>query len=247
MAFDDNGVCAPVKTEKTYLSGTAADQPVLPSDLPVVSVAVFLPAGFEDQEVATVLDVLGWASYRADTAQVKVTTCGFASLAKGAFGTQVAVDQLLGGMDPAEFACDHAALVVPGGFHNLGFDQAYCEPVYQLVRAFRALGKPIATFCVGSVLVANAGVLKGGRATTYALSSHHDNMGALRAGGCTPVEEGGFVEWDGILSCSGPEFAQQTAERLLEILLGEQATSRIKALRRGGVPRSGESASKPAR
>ncbi len=219
--------------ERVYLSGTASDQPVEDDGLVTVKVLVFIPAGFEDQEVATVLDVLGWSAYRPSSHKVLVTTCGFGAEKSGAFGTRVHVDIILSNTNVQQLADGHDALVVPGGFHNLGFDEAYCGEVYELIRAFRKQGKPLATLCVGSVLAANAGVLKGGHATTYALSSRHDNPGALRAGGCAQVDESGFVEWSGILSCSGPEYSQEVAERLLELLVGQDASSRIKAQRSG--------------
>lgn len=124
------------------------------------------------------------------------------------------------------------ALVVPGGFHNFGYDEVYCETVYALVRAFRAQGKPVATMCVGAVLVADSGALEGGRATTYRLSSRHDNAGRLVRGGCEVVDEP-VVEWNGIITCSGPAHAEEVLARLLARLVGLESAAEIARYRSG--------------
>ena len=130
-------------------------------------------------------------------------------------------------------ACDYDALVIPGGFHNLGFDEAYGSDFRALARAFSQAGKPIATMCVGVLPVAEAGVLRGGRATTYTMSSRHDNAGRLRELGCEFVDEP-VVESRGVISCAGPAYSEQVAALLLERVAGPEAAAEVMRYRSSG-------------
>lgn len=211
-----------------YLSGTKEDQPTNAADLEIKRVLVFLAEGFVDSEAACVLDVLGWTHYRPSIATIEVETAGMRSEVHGAFGTSVHVDLSIDAVDPLRYD----AFVLPGGFHNLGFDEAYDERVRTLARSFHERGCPIATFCVGVLPVAEAGLLAGGKATTYAFSKRHDNRGVLRENGCTVMEDP-VVEWNGILSCSGPAHSEQVAYRLLEMLVGSDAAAEVRRYRNG--------------
>ena len=211
-----------------YLSGIESDQPTRASDLMAKRVLVFVPEGFVDSEAACMFDVLGWTRYRPTVATVAVETVGMRREVHGAFGMRLSTDWLIDDVDPLRF--DAFALI--GGFHNLGFDEAYDVRVGNLARGFHERGCPIATMCVGVLPVADAGLLEGGRATTYALSSRHDNRGRLREHGCEVVDDS-VVEWDGILSCAGPAYGEQVAYRFLEMLVGPDAVSEVRRYRGG--------------
>lgn len=213
---------------EVYLSGTASDQPAHAADLPHYRILLFLPAGFEDAEVAAVLDILGWTAYRPSIATVEVVKTGLQPAVSGAFGLRFDVDVPFGQVNVA----DYDALVIPGGFHNFGFDEMYSEPVYQLIRQARHAGLPIATMCVGILPVACAGVLEGGRATTYELSRRHDNAAVLREHGCQHTGND-VEEWEGIISCSGPAFSETVVMRLLELVAGKSAADEVARYRAG--------------
>ena len=52
-------------------------------------------------------------------------------------------------------ADDFDTLAFPGGFETYGFyEQAYSEPVVNLIRRFDELMKPIASICVGALPLA---------------------------------------------------------------------------------------------
>lgn len=212
----------------TPLSGTSADQPAKIEELPHKRALMVLAQGFEDSEAVCVLDIMGWTGYRPTIATVSVDIAGFHDSVRGAFGTLLATDLLI---DDAA-ASDYDALVIPGGFHNRGFDEIYDERIRKLVRAMRDKQAPIATMCVGVLPVAESGVLVGGKASTYALSSRHDNLGRLSELGCEPVREP-LVEWDGVVSCSGPAFSEAVVYRLLEMLVGTEAAAEIRRYREG--------------
>lgn len=213
---------------EVYLSGSAAVQPKGADELVSKRVLVFLAQGFEDAEAACLIDVLGWTNYRPTVASVAVDIAGFHNEVRGAFGTRYGVDVQVEDVDPQLYD----ALVIPGGFHNLGYDEAYDHRVVELARAFAERGCPIATLCIGVLPVADAGALEGGKATTYTFSSRHDNPGRLRDGGCEFVQEP-LVEWKNVISCSGPVHSEAVARRLLEILVGEEAAVEVFRYRTG--------------
>lgn len=210
------------------LSGWASDQPVDADSLPNKRVLLLLAEGFDDAEAACALDVLGWTRYRPSVATVDVDVAAFKGQVSGAFGTVIRADVLVDDVDPG---C-YDALVVPGGFHNLGYGEVYDERVYRIIRHMRDRGCPIATMCVGVVPVAEAGVLAGGRATTYPFSSRHDNVGRLRDLGCDPVADS-VAEWDGVISCSGPAYSERVMHLLLERVAGKAAAGEVQAFRSG--------------
>lgn len=210
------------------LSGTEADQPVAEDALDVKRVLMFLAEGFEDAEAVCAIDVAGWTHYRPSIATVELDITGFHDIVRGGFGTSIPIDIGFDDVDPAAYD----ALIVPGGFHNRGFDEAYDERLRRLVREMRALGCPIATMCVGVLPVAEAGVLNGGTAVTYALSSRHDNAARLRDLGCTVSDEP-VAEWDGIISSSGPAYSDQVMHRLLELVAGPRAAAEAARYRSG--------------
>lgn len=212
----------------SFLSGFESDQPMEADALQSKCVLVFLAEGFEDSEAAVLVDVLGWTHYRPTIACIDVEIAALHKVVHGAFGSSYEADVLI-----ADTEIDrYDALVIPGGFHNRGFDEAYCEEVRDLARAAHVRGIPIATMCVGVLPVAESGVLVGRVATTYALSSRHDNEGRLREMGCT-VASGTFAVDGGVISCSGPAQAEEVAFELLKQLVGSQAAEEVARYRRG--------------
>ena len=212
---------------KKYLSGDKNTQLATDEELKHKSVLLLLAQGFEDVEAVTTLDILGWTAYRPSIATVKVTKCGFHDEVTSGFGMTLKTDLNINEVSPD----DYDALVIPGGFHNLGYDEVYDDEVKELVEAFHAQDKPIATMCVGILPIAETGLLAGGEAATYAFSSKHDNYGKLRKHDCSPVD--GVADWKEIISCSGPAYSEQVIMMLLEYIVGKEAAAEVSRYRRG--------------
>ena len=121
--------------------------------------------GCEIYEAAAFYDVLGWSG-EYGTEEVKVVTAGLQNEVQGTFGIRVIPDQLLSEVKVE----DYDALALPGGFETYGYyEEAYSISVADMIRVFNESGKPIAAICVGALPLANSGILKGRKATTYHL------------------------------------------------------------------------------
>lgn len=187
-------------------------------------ILLFLTQGFEDLEAVATLDVFGWTQYREHLPRVSVTTAGFHKVIKSRFGLTITPDLLYSEINPQAYQ----ALVLPGGFHGHGFDEAYDEKIHQLAAKIHENGGYIATMCVGILPVADAGLLKGKEATTYPHSRYHDNIGRLRRAGAKVVNDRHVVMDDRIISCDGPGSSLEVVFLLMECLLGSEATKEVR-------------------
>ncbi len=190
-----------------------------------MQVLLVLTEGFEDLEAVSVLDVMGWTEYREWVPTVKVVTAGFRATVRSRFGLVVQPDLHIDAVEPAQFA----ALALPGGFHSHGFDEAYDDRLRQLTVDIHEQGGWIATFCVGVLPVAEAGLLRDRRAVSYPHSRHHDNLGRLRALGADVVRERVVVD-ERIISCAGPASSLEVSYQLLDALVGSEHGAEVRRL-----------------
>lgn len=188
-----------------------------------VNILLFLAQGFEDLEAVAVLDLFGWTQYREEIKNASVTTAAFHETVKGRFGTEVRADILYPQIDPGKYH----ALVMPGGFHSHGYDEAYDPGIHRLAREIHTHGGYIATMCVGILPIADAGLLQGKKATTYPYSRNHDNFGRLKASGARAVDEPVVID-DRIISCSGPGASLEVVFLLMELLMGSKTVRNVR-------------------
>lgn len=172
-------------------------------------VLLLLCKGVEIYEAAAFYDVLGWSgSY--GTEAVRVVTVGLQAEVQGTFGIRIVPDQLLSQVYEEEFE----ALAIPGGFETYGYyEEAYSEPVANLIRRFEELEKPIASICVGALPLGNSGILKERRATTY-----HLREGMRRkqlAGFGVKVVDEPIVKDGNVITSTSPATAMDVAFKLL--------------------------------
>ena len=169
------------------------------------------------------IDICGWTYYREHLQKVDVLKTGFHEEVSGRFGLKINTDVLIDNVDPREYE----ALVIPGGFHSHGFDEAYDAKVLDLVKSIYDNQGIIATMCVGILPVAKAGLLQGKRATTYPLSKHHDNPRYLEEHGCRYTGKSIEID-DRVISCAGPCQSLRVVMIMLEMLLGSEEMEKIK-------------------
>ena len=188
-----------------------------------INILLFLANGFEDLEAIAIRDVFGWTQYRKNIKKAFVSTTGFHPAIKSRFGLKIEPDILFSEVNPK----DYQAMVLPGGFYSYGFDEAFDEKIHRLANDIYHNGGYIATMCVGILPIAEAGLLKGKRATTYPYSRNHDNIGRLQKHGAIMANSPVVMD-DRIISCSGPGSAVDVAFLLMEHLLGTKSTQEVR-------------------
>ena len=192
-------------------------------------------SGFELLEFSAFADVLGWAKLEGGL-DIEYETAGFSREVRSTFGVPITVDRVLwrrgaGVCSPISVCAeDYDALAIPGGFEEYGYyEEAYRQDTAGLIRAFHKAGKPIASICVGALVLANSGILEGRKATTYALSGGHRQKQLAEFGAEVQADEQIVVDGNLITSC-GPSTAAGVAFRLLEMMTDSESTGRVRTL-----------------
>ncbi len=173
-------------------------------------VLLLLADGFETFEAGVFIDVIGWNLVDGDRS-TELFTCGLNKEIKTSFNQKSIVDFLIDEIDVNSYD----ALAIPGGFEEYGFyNDAYNEKFLDLIRAFKAENKPIASICVGALPVAKSGVLKGKKGTVYNSTVRRE---ALKGFGVEVIDEP-IVEDGNIITSWNPATAVNVALLLLERL-----------------------------
>jgi protein deglycase len=171
-------------------------------------VLLLLCKGVEVYEAAAFYDVLGWSGEYGPE-KVEVVTVGLQKEVRGTFGLKVIPDELLSAIKVEDFD----ALAIPGGFETHGYyEEAYSVPVADLIRRFNNTEKTIASICVGALPLANSGILKGRKATTY-----HLREGLRRkqlAGFGADVVDSPIVSDGNVMTSTSPATAMDVAFEL---------------------------------
>ena len=156
---------------------------------------------FRDEELAVPKNILEQSGI-----EVKIASTDL-SPARGMLGAKVKPDILVGDISVIDF---DAVVFIGGG----GASQYWDDPTaQQLAENFATTGRLVGAICIAPVTLANAGILKGKRATVW--PSEADR---LRSGGANYT--GRPVETDGnIITAAGPQAAREFGEELLRALL----------------------------
>lgn len=155
--------------------------------------------GFRDEEYKEPKAVLEKARIEVATASSKLGT------AKGKFGMPAKVDLTL---DQVK-AVDYDTVLFIGGPGCYGY---YDDPTaHKIAKESVKQGKLLGAICAAPGILANAGVLKGKKATMFT------DDGTLAKGGATYTGKG--VEIDGkIITATGPDTAKAWGEAILKAL-----------------------------
>ncbi len=145
-----------------------------------------------------------------EDAGVRITVaCSSLNTAKGKLGLEVKPDVLISSAKES----DYDGIVFVGGG---GSKEYFDSPVaHKLAQGFYRQGKLTSAICIAPAILANAGLLKDKKTTSFPSSEE-----ALKAKGA--VFTGTGVESDGkIVTGSGPEAAKKFGEKLVEVLGGK--------------------------
>lgn len=185
-------------------------------------VLLLLADGFEMFEASVFIDVIGWNLIEGDNS-TELFTCGLRKEIKSSFNQRLIVDYLVDDVDVPTFD----ALAIPGGFEVYGFyNDAYDDKFLDLIRAFRANNKVIASICVGALPLGKSGVLKNKNATVYDSPTRRE---ALKGFGANVIHQP-IVMDDNIVTSWNPSTAIDVALLLLENLTTKSNADNIRHL-----------------
>lgn len=156
---------------------------------------------FRDEEYQLPKEILEKAGIKVITASTTTKD------AVGKLGLKVRPDILI---NQTEVDKIDALIFIGGG----GAEQYFHDPVaHQLAREAVEKNKILGAICIAPVILANAGLLKGKKATVFPSGSE-----SLKKGGAAYT--GRDVEIDGrLITGCGPEAAERFGEELLKMLL----------------------------
>jgi 4-methyl-5(b-hydroxyethyl)-thiazole monophosphate biosynthesis len=187
-------------------------------------VLLLLADGVELFEAAAFTDVLGWAD-TFGSERIECVCAGLHPQLHCTFGPDLIPDVQLDQIRVEDFD----ALAIPGGFETAGFyEDAYAEPVLDLIRAFDRAGKPIVAICVGALPLAKSGVLAGRRATTYKLLGGKRRQQLAEMG--AEVVDASLVRDGNVITSTGPSTAVEVALALVEMLTSPENAARVREL-----------------
>ena|SRR5690554_3036023 len=155
---------------------------------------------FRDEEYQVPRDLLLNAGFDVLTVSTSKNT------AVGKLGMKVTPDTLITDLDPAEL---DALIFIGGG----GSEQYFGDPLaHRLARTMVDLDKVLGAICIAPVILANANVLRGKKATVFP-----DGASVLKQNGADYT--GADVEVDGkIITGNGPEAADAFGRALIDLL-----------------------------
>lgn len=171
---------------------------------------IFLADGFEEIEAISVVDLLRRAGI-----PVKTISISNSLLVTGAHGVAVKADCLY----DATLVADHNWLILPGGMPGAENLHKFA-PLQGLLKSTAAKCGKIAAICAApAVVLAQAGLLKGRKATCY---PGFEEM-------CEDADllDTGVVADGNIVTAQGPAFASQWALAIIKKELGEEESNKV--------------------
>ena len=168
----------------------------------VCKVVMLVPSReFRDEEYSVPREILEQGGCEITVASSSARPC------RGRFGLEAKTDLILDEVKPE----DYDAIVMVGG---PGAAEYFRNPAaHRLVKDFFSQGKLLGAISTAPSILANAGVLKGRRATSY--SSEHNILKMNEA-----LLGRGSVEMDfNIITANGPEASKDFGEALLNKLM----------------------------
>lgn len=161
---------------------------------------VLAPVEFRDEEYEVPVQVFRNEGISVTTFSKGVSEC------HGMRGSVVLVDSPIGVFSVDDF---NAVVFVGGGGAKVYFDD---EQVLAIAHNMNQAGKVVGAICIAPSILANAGVLKGKRATSF--TSEHEN---LIAKGAEVVNEDVVVDGN-IVTGNGPTAAERFANEIVRLL-----------------------------
>ncbi|MCL5036504.1 MAG: DJ-1/PfpI family protein [Chloroflexi bacterium] len=168
-----------------------------------INVLFLVPArDFRDEEYAEPRKILEEAGYNIKVASTTVRNI------RGRFGLEVTPDLQIEDVKHEGFD----AIILVGGPGAQEFFRNMLA--HQIVNNFYNAGRIVAAICIAPSTLANAGILKGKKATAYATELMTlKNQGAIVSPKVVPVEVSGCI-----VTANGPDASKEFGEAILKLL-----------------------------
>lgn len=166
-------------------------------------VMIVAPSNFRDEELFVTKKVL-----EDKGIEVKVASVDISSI-QGMLGGSVIPDLKL-----EEINLDNFDGVIFVGGIGAQFYWGY-EPALKLAQEAFKKGKVVGAICIAPVILANAGILKGRKATVWS-----SEAGRIKSKGAIYVKTS-VVRDGNIITASGPQVARRFAETIAQVLFEE--------------------------
>ncbi len=160
---------------------------------------------FRDEEYFIPKEIL-------EEAGAEITTVSNKSgIAVGADGGDVEVDLLLESLNPVDF--DAVVFIGgPGCLKNLDNEESY-----RIIKETVSQNKVLASICISPVILAEAGVLEGKKATVWSSPLDKSSVKILKENGA--IYQADSVVLDGkIITANGPAASKRFGEVLIDVL-----------------------------
>ncbi|MEQ1663061.1 MAG: DJ-1 family glyoxalase III [Thiobacillus sp.] len=176
----------------------------------MAKVLVPLADGCEELEAVTIIDLLRRAGIEVVTAGLKP------GIVKASRGVQLMPDVML----DVALQADYDMIVLPGGMPGAANLKADAR-IIDVLKKMAAAGKYTAAICAAPMVLAEAGLLAGKRATSY--------PGVLDALPGISQSTDAVVRDGKVLTSCGPGTAMDFALALIEVLAGVEQRQKVEA------------------
>lgn len=177
------------------------------------TVVVIFPKA-EELDFIGIWQVLGTTQHLSKETYFQLKTVGTAKKPiKCAHGLTVLPDETLGNH------LRYDVIVIPGGPGT--FEAVKNEALLNEVKRAYKAGKLVCSVCTGAFILAEAGILKGKKATTY-----HTEIDKLSRYGVVPVRERVVVQGN-IITGAGVSASLDVGLKVIEKLLGAESAANV--------------------
>jgi cyclohexyl-isocyanide hydratase len=186
----------------------------MPSVARVFKAAVILFPNVEELDFVGVWEVLGTTQHLAKEKYFQVRTLGTVSdPIKCAHGLTLISDETI------ENLSKYDVIIAPGGPGV--YQTMKDEDLLREIRQAYESRKLVCSVCTGAFILANAGILKEKRATTY-----HTEVEKLSKYGAVPSRERVVVD-DNVITGAGVAASMDVGLKIVEILLGKESARKV--------------------
>lgn len=173
--------------------------------MPKKIVMLIAQKDFRDEEYFIPKDIFQQQSHEVITASTEK------GQAVGVFGGTTEANLAFGDIKVGEFD----AIVFVGGSGSMRDMDS--KEVYKIAREAVSQNKVLGAICISPAILANAGVLKGKKATVWSSNMDKSAVKMLESGGCDYQTENVVIDGK-IITANSQEQARKFSEKVLELL-----------------------------